>query len=47
MMVDLPEPDGPTSAVTVSGSDWNETSCSTVFAGVVGEVHVIENHLAA
>ena len=31
MMVDLPEPDGPTSAVTVPGSERNETSCSTAF----------------
>ena len=30
MMVDLPEPDDPTSAVTVPGCEWNEMSCSTV-----------------
>ena len=30
MMVDLPEPDDPTSAVTVPGCAWNEMSCSTV-----------------
>ena len=29
MMVDLPEPDGPTSAVTVPGCDSKLTSCST------------------
>ena len=29
MMVDLPEPEGPTSAVTVPGSDAKLTSCST------------------
>ena len=33
MIVDLPEPDEPTSAVTVPGSATNETSCSTRLAG--------------
>ena len=33
MMVDFPEPDEPTSAVTVPGCEINDTSCSTGFPG--------------
>ena len=33
MMVDFPEPDGPTSAVTVPGCDSKLTSCSTGLPG--------------
>ena len=33
MMVDFPEPDGPTSAVTVPGGEAKLTSCSTGLPG--------------
>ena len=35
MMVDLPDPDDPTKAVTVPGAAWNDTSFSTVRAAIV------------
>ena len=45
MMVDLPEPDGPTSAVTVPGSERKLTSYSTCLPRLVGEADVSKTRL--
>ena len=46
MVVDLPEPEEPTSAVTVPGSAWKEMSCSTVAFAIVAETYVFEIDVA-
>ncbi len=46
MMVDLPEPDGPTSAVTRAWFSEKRNVVKHGLAGVVGKVHVIEDDLA-
>ena len=38
MIVDFPDPDDPTSAVTVPGCATNDTSCKTVFEGSYANV---------
>ena len=38
MTVDFPDPDGPTSAVTVPGGESKLTSCNTRFAGSYSNV---------
>ncbi len=43
MIVDLPAPDGPTSAVTVPGSDRKLTSCKHFLARVVRKAHVFHS----
>ena len=47
MMVDLPEPDGPTSAVTVPGGETEGNIVQHRFAGLVVEIDVLESDLAA
>ena len=46
MMVDLPEPEGPTSAVTVSGRGMEGDTVEDGPAGGVGETHVVESDVA-
>ena len=46
MMVDLPDPEEPTSAVTVPGSAMKLMPCSTGFSGVVGKLHILKAHIA-
>ena len=45
-MVDFPEPDGPTNAVTVPGLASKEMPCRTVLAGLIGEFHILKEHFA-
>ena len=42
MVVDLPDPDEPTRAVTVPGSERNEISRRHVVGSVIAEAHIIE-----
>ena len=44
MVVDLPEPEEPTSAVTVPGSATNGTSCQHDALAVVAEADVFKLH---
>ena len=46
MMVDFPDPEGPTSAVTVPGSEREADFVQHGLAGVVLEVHVLEGDVA-
>ena len=46
MMVDLPEPEGPTSAVTVPGLRMEADVVQHGLAGVVGKLDVLEAHFA-
>ena len=46
IIVDLPAPDGPTSAVTVPGADSKIDVVQNFLALVVGEVHILHHHLA-
>ena len=47
MIVDLPEPDEPTSAVTVPGFDSKRDSVQHRLVRLIGEAHIVEAHVAA
>ena len=47
IIVDLPAPDGPTSAVTVPGAACERHALQDRLARSVGEAHVLEDDLAA
>ncbi len=45
MVVDLPDPDGPTKAVTVPGLGFERNAVQDGAAGFVAELHILEAHV--